>query len=61
MTRDKLINIRLTQAEHAAIEKAAKAAGAQVAVFVRMAAIEKAGGVLPPKKSGNTSRGKHEV
>jgi hypothetical protein len=53
LTRDKLVNIRLTKEEHAAIEKAAKAAGAQVAVFIRMAAIKdaaEAGSAIKPKK-----------
>lgn len=34
MTRDKTVHLRLTKDEHAAISAAAKAAGAQVAVFI---------------------------
>jgi uncharacterized protein (DUF1778 family) len=43
MTRDKLVNIRLTKEEHAAIEKVAKADQRPVAVFIRLAALALAG------------------
>jgi uncharacterized protein (DUF1778 family) len=58
VTRDKSLIIRLTKEEHAAIEKAAKAAGAQVAVFIRMAAIKDAAAagvaVRPARAKGKT-------
>ena len=41
-TREKLVNIRLTQPEHDAIAKAAAADHRPVAVFIRLAALEAA-------------------